>query len=79
MSGSACSAFYSWLSPFMPYRNLFSGRGAYIQIGSMLGTIMVANVLMVIIPGQRELVQAKLRRRRAGPDTGSQGQTAFRA
>ena len=41
--------------------DLFSGRGAYIQIGSMLGTIMVANVFMVIIPGQRELVQAKQR------------------
>ena len=41
--------------------DLFSGRGAYIQIGSMLGTIMAANVFMVIIPGQRELVQAKHR------------------
>ena len=41
--------------------HLFSGRGAYIQIGAMLGTIMVANVLMVIIPGQRELVDAKKR------------------
>ena len=41
--------------------DLFSGRGTYIQIGSMLGTIMAANVFMVIIPGQRELVQAKLR------------------
>ena len=41
--------------------HLFSGRGAYIQIGAMLGTIMVANVLMVIIPGQRELVEAKKR------------------
>ena len=41
--------------------DLFSGRGAYIQIGSMLGTIMAANVFMVIIPGQRELVRAKQR------------------
>ena len=41
--------------------HLFSGRGAYIQTGSMLGTIMAANVLMIIIPGQRELVNAKLR------------------
>ena len=41
--------------------DLFSGRGAYIQVGSMLGTIMVANVFMVIIPGQRELVYAKQR------------------
>ena len=41
--------------------DLFSGRGTYMQIGAMLGTIMAANVLMIIIPGQRELVQAKLR------------------
>ena len=50
--------------------HLFSGRGAYIQIGSMLGTIMVANVLMVIIPGQRELVQAKLRGEEPDPIPG---------
>ena len=52
---------------------LFSGRGAYIQIGSMLGTIMVANVLMVIIPGQRELVQAKLRGEEPDPLPGIRG------
>jgi len=34
----------------------FSGRGAYIHVGAMIGTIMVANVLMVIIPGQRKVV-----------------------
>jgi uncharacterized membrane protein len=39
--------------------HLFSGRGTYIQIGAMLGTIMVANVAHVIIPGQRKLVEAK--------------------
>ncbi len=38
--------------------HLFSGRGAFIHFGAMLGTIMVANVFFVIIPGQRELVQA---------------------
>ena len=37
---------------------LFSGRGAYIHFGAMLGTIMVANVFFVIIPGQRRLVEA---------------------
>ena len=36
---------------------LFSGRGAYIHFGAMLGTIMVANVAMVIMPAQRELVE----------------------
>jgi uncharacterized membrane protein len=40
---------------------VFGGRGAYIQIGTMLGTTMVANVFFVIIPGQKELVAAKLR------------------
>jgi len=39
--------------------HVFSGRGAYMEFGAMLGTIMVANVLFVIIPGQRELVRAK--------------------
>jgi len=39
--------------------HVFSGRGMYIQIGAMLGTIMVANVAHVIIPSQRRMVQAK--------------------
>jgi uncharacterized membrane protein len=38
--------------------HLFSGRGAYIHFGAMLGTIMVANVFFVIMPGQRALVEA---------------------
>jgi uncharacterized membrane protein len=37
---------------------LFSGRGAYIHFGAVLGTIMVANVFFVIIPGQRRMVAA---------------------
>ena len=35
---------------------IFSGRGAYIHYGATLGTIMVANVFFVIIPGQRRMV-----------------------
>jgi uncharacterized membrane protein len=38
---------------------VFSGRGAFMVFGAALGSIMVANVLFVIIPGQRELVLAK--------------------
>jgi uncharacterized membrane protein len=38
--------------------HLLSGRAAYIHIGALIGTIMVGNVLMVIIPGQRKLVDA---------------------
>jgi uncharacterized membrane protein len=37
---------------------VFSGRGAFIHFGAILGTIMAANVAHVIIPGQRELVRA---------------------
>ncbi len=37
---------------------VFSGRGAYIHVGAIIGTIMAANVLMIIMPGQRALVAA---------------------
>jgi len=35
-----------------------SGRAAYIHVGAMLGTIMVANVWMRIVPAQRDLIAA---------------------
>ena len=35
-----------------------SGRAAFLHVGAMLGTIMAANVAMVIMPSQRELVAA---------------------
>ncbi|HYD59454.1 MAG TPA: urate hydroxylase PuuD [Noviherbaspirillum sp.] len=34
------------------------GRAAYIHVGAMIGTMMVGNVFMQIIPGQRKLVDA---------------------
>ena len=37
---------------------IFSPRAAYIHIGAMIGTCMVANVYFVIIPGQRAMVEA---------------------
>ena len=40
------------------YGEIFSARGAFMQMGVTIGTIMVANVLMVIIPGQRKVVVA---------------------
>jgi uncharacterized membrane protein len=46
---------------------VFSGRGAFIHYGAVLGTIMVANVAMVIIPGQRELVRARQQGREPDP------------
>src|SRR5690348_10173424 len=37
---------------------LLSPRAAYIHVGAAIGTIMAANVLMVIIPSQKEMVAA---------------------
>jgi uncharacterized membrane protein len=46
---------------------IFSGRGAYLHYGAMLGTIMVANVFFIIMPGQRDLVAAKIEGRPMDP------------
>jgi uncharacterized membrane protein len=37
---------------------VFSGRGAYIHVGALFGTIMVANVWMRILPAQRKMIDA---------------------
>ena len=52
---------------------LFSGRGAYIHFGAVLGTIMVANVFFVIIPGQRQMVAAAERGEVPDPGPGIRG------
>lgn len=49
---------------------LYSGRGAYIHFGAVLGTIMVANVFFVIIPGQRRMVEAAARGEAPDPADG---------
>ena len=36
--------------------HLFGGRAAYMHVGAIIGTIMVANVAHVIIPGQRKML-----------------------
>ena len=52
---------------------IFSGRGAYMHYGAMLGTIMVGNVFFVIIPGQKDLVKAKEEGRQPDPIHGIRG------
>ncbi len=49
---------------------LFSGRGAYLHFGAVLGTIMVANVFFVIIPGQKKMVAAAERGEAPDPAPG---------
>ncbi|TQK02581.1 putative membrane protein [Herbaspirillum sp. SJZ107] len=50
-----------------------SGRAAYIHVGAMIGTIMVANVAMVIIPGQRKMVNAMRAGQKPDPVYGIRG------
>ncbi|GIZ53659.1 urate hydroxylase PuuD [Noviherbaspirillum aridicola] len=52
---------------------LLSGRAAYLHVGAMIGTIMVANVLMVIIPGQRRMVDAMKAGKSPDPVYGQRG------
>lgn len=37
---------------------VFSGRGTYLHIGALLGTVMAANVWMRILPAQRAMLRA---------------------
>src|SRR5207302_4545128 len=53
--------------------HLLSSRAAYIQVGAMIGTWMVANVRFIIIPGQEELVAAKLAEREPNALPGLRG------
>jgi uncharacterized membrane protein len=52
---------------------VFGGRAAYIHFGAVLGTIMVANVFFVIIPGQRRMVAAAGRGEAPDPEHGIRG------
>jgi uncharacterized membrane protein len=53
--------------------HLFSGRATYLQIGAMLGTMMVGNVFFVIIPAHWELVRAKQSGREPDPAANARG------
>ncbi len=39
---------------------IFSGRGAFIHMGALIGTVMAANVFFVIIPNQKKTVAAMI-------------------
>jgi uncharacterized membrane protein len=54
---------------------LFSGRAAYIQVGAMIGTMMVGNVFFVIIPAHWELIRAKQAGREPDPAANARGKT----
>ncbi|MCF8475698.1 MAG: urate hydroxylase PuuD [Pseudolabrys sp.] len=55
------------------FTHVFSGRGAFTQIGVLIGTIMVANVFAIIMPYQRKTVAALIAGREPDPYWGAIG------
>ncbi|MGH6728388.1 MAG: urate hydroxylase PuuD [Pseudolabrys sp.] len=55
------------------FTHVFSGRGAFTQIGALIGTIMVANVFVIIIPYQRKTVAALIAGKEPDPRWGALG------
>jgi uncharacterized membrane protein len=55
--------------------NLFAPRAAYLQVGAMIGTMMVGNVFFVIIPNHWKLVRAKEAGREPDPRWNREGKT----
>jgi uncharacterized membrane protein len=46
---------------------IFSGRGAFLHVGGLMGIIMSASVWTVIVPGQQQLIQATREGRKGDP------------
>lgn len=57
---------------------VFSARAVFLHIGALIGTIMAANVLMIIIPAQRRLVAAAEKGDASPPEVIAAGQYAAR-
>ena len=58
------------------FTHVFSGRGAFTQIGALIGTIMVANVFIIIIPYQRKTVAALIAGKEPDPEWGGKASGA---
>ena len=54
------------------FTHVFSGRGAFTQIGALIGTIMVANVFIIVIPNQKKTVAALLAGKALNPAWGEE-------
>ncbi|MCA0934383.1 urate hydroxylase PuuD [Vibrio alginolyticus] len=58
---------------FYGFTQLFSGRGAFIHMGALIGSIMVNNVFHKIIPGQRKMVAQVIAGETVDPAPGLEG------
>jgi len=56
LAGALCLALvvaFAWA-----LTQVFTGRGAYLEVGAMIGTVMAANVWIRILPPQRRMIAA---------------------
>jgi uncharacterized membrane protein len=60
------------------FQQVFSGRGALIHTGAMMGTIMSGNVAMNIIPNQKKVIADLIAGRAPNPEFGRQAKTRSR-
>ena len=54
------------------FSQVFSGRAAFLHVGALLGTIMVANVFFIIIPNQKKVVADLIAGHAPNPALGQQ-------
>ena len=57
------------------FQHMFSGRGALIHTGALMGTIMSGNVFMNIIPNQKKVIADLIAGRTPNPEYGKQAKT----
>lgn len=55
------------------YSQVFSGRGALIHVGALIGTMMAFNVFRIIIPNQKKIVASLLANEKPDPMLGQIG------
>src|ERR1700755_618729 len=66
----ACGGYLFLVGLTYAFTHVLSGRGAFNQIGALVGTIMVANVFTVIIPNQKKIVAALIAGQTPDPKLG---------
>jgi uncharacterized membrane protein len=69
----ACGGYVFLVALTYAFTHVLSGRGAFNQIAAIIGTIMVANVFVVIIPNQKKIVAALLAGQSPDPKLGKAG------
>lgn len=69
----ALSVFALILIASVLFTKVFSGRGAFIHVGALVGTIMAANVFAIIIPNQKKMIAQMIAGQSPDPYYGAVG------